>query len=578
MTNVDCSRYLILEYDFEYKYSVPGACIDTSKVVFEYLVRVHSHCTTYLVQVPRAVSSHSSLCIFIFNQLIQPEMTECSADGSPELCLSSRNLNSPQLTFDLLSKASPNLTCLNLSDNRITHLQQLLLPLSQLIQLDISRNHIADLRGELMTLTCLQELDISRNRLQTMDECLPPAPRLKCLLMCSCVTSSRKRQIPKELLQLSAIQHLDLRFNSLRALPAQLFRSLIKLEILQIQGNKFKELPCIRSLCCLRRLELHPHHLLDTHQLQSDIQAMPLLIEVALSDEPVTTSDTKICTNFRPDAAMGHERFYSTSSTDASNSMRLSSTAPSSPSLREQLAPLSTPTLQRRLFECFGQWYPHGSGEVHRDCLLTALVKAYNEADSKGLFRRNVYVEGRLVPAHCRDCLLRQIETVQWPRPRERLGLSSGEYLTIPRAPPSNCEGVHRSSSSMAADRKAQRYKGLFDAAEALLRLFDPAFANSFNAVAVTKNFVGSPHIDQHDIAPQYAVALGDFRCGGELCIESGPLEVVVVNTKNRIARVDGRFPHWVRPYTAGNRYSVIYFQTTGRFVPKVQACLECSD
>ena len=93
-----------------------------------------------------------------------------------------------------------------------------------LIQLDISRNHIADLRGELMTLTCLQELDISRNRLQTMDECLPPAPRLKCVLMCSCVTSSRKRQIPKELLHLSAIQHLDLRFNALRALPADDYR------------------------------------------------------------------------------------------------------------------------------------------------------------------------------------------------------------------------------------------------------------------------------------------------------------------------------------------------------------------
>jgi hypothetical protein len=46
-----------------------------------------------------------------------------------------------------------------------------------------------------------------------------------------------------------------------------------------------------------------------------------------------------------------------------------------------------------------------------------------------------------------------------------------------------------------------------------------------YSGVAVTKNFVASPHIDERDCTPQFAVSLGDFT-GGELCVEAGALEV----------------------------------------------------
>ena len=37
------------------------------------------------------------------------------------------------------------------------------------------------------------------------------------------------------------------------------------------------------------------------------------------------------------------------------------------------------------------------------------------------------------------------------------------------------------------------------------------------------------------------------------------------VNTKNRLGKVDGRYPHWVAPYDQQKeRYSLIYYQTTG--------------
>jgi hypothetical protein len=48
---------------------------------------------------------------------------------------------------------------------------------------------------------------------------------------------------------------------------------------------------------------------------------------------------------------------------------------------------------------------------------------------------------------------------------------------------------------------------------------------------------------------------------------------VAVVDTKGCLARVDGRYPHWVAPYQ-GTRFSVIYYQTLGEVYPKGEAVL----
>ena len=47
------------------------------------------------------------------------------------------------------------------------------------------------------------------------------------------------------------------------------------------------------------------------------------------------------------------------------------------------------------------------------------------------------------------------------------------------------------------------------------------------------------------------------------MAVESSPLEVTHVDTFERLGRVDGRYPHWVTPYS-GERYSVIYYRTVG--------------
>ena len=72
--------------------------------------------------------------------------------------------------------------------------------------------------------------------------------------------------------------------------------------------------------------------------------------------------------------------------------------------------------------------------------------------------------------------------------------------------------------------------------------------------LAVTHLVKGSPHVDAMDVAPQFACSLGDFtpyagnsnsqgKCpyGGCLCVETNFDAVAVIDTRNRLASIDGR-------------------------------------
>lgn len=76
------------------------------------------------------------------------------------------------------------------------------------------------------------------------------------------------------------------------------------------------------------------------------------------------------------------------------------------------------------------------------------------------------------------------------------------------------------------------------------------------------------------ETGPFYAISVGDFTGGGCVAVESSPLEITHVNTFERLGRVDGRYPHWVTPYT-GERYSVIYYRTVGEVDPMGPAVFE---
>ena len=60
--------------------------------------------------------------------------------------------------------------------------------------------------------------------------------------------------------------------------------------------------------------------------------------------------------------------------------------------------------------------------------------------------------------------------------------------------------------------------------------------------------------------------------------VEADARTVCVVDTKNRLGKVDGRFPHWVTPWDARGgkeRFSLIYYRTAGEPEPITSAAFD---
>jgi hypothetical protein len=181
--------------------------------------------------------------------------------------------------------------------------------------------------------------------------------------------------------------------------------------------------------------------------------------------------------------------------------------------------------------------------------------------------RQERFYKGRVIPESIRDNLLHLLKSVRWPAESHRKGLTSDNYLVL--------------QTNITNDRF---YNDLRLGCRELMDWVDPNYY--YSGIAVTKNFVASPHIDDRDQSFQYAVSLGEFNeGGGELCVEGNNnnnngggydgdgdgddkvLDYVnVVETRNRIAKVDGRNVHWVRSWNGtADRYSLIFYDTTDR-------------
>lgn len=113
------------------------------------------------------------------------------------------------------------------------------------------------------------------------------------------------------------------------------------------------------------------------------------------------------------------------------------------------------------------------------------------------------------------------------------------------------------------------RHQALWDKCVAVLRKMgiredDAELGFSCTSIGITKNFRGSPHVDSKDATFQYAASLGrfDHSTGGQLCVESGGAgsEIVAIDTFQKIARLDGRFIHFVKDFSGDERYSIIWF------------------
>jgi hypothetical protein len=238
-----------------------------------------------------------------------------------------------------------------------------------------------------------------------------------------------------------------------------------------------------------------------------------------------------------------------------------SATAGRDPPLVDQLKPLSTNELLVRAKRFSKQ--ENGSSEQSRvlddqpiptlsleDAHSAALAQAVAAMSHNTPCRPEIHLQGRLIPSELRDKLLTILKNLRWAVPNHRPGLTAERYLVL--------------LTSVTNDLF---YHELRDACRQLVNWADPSYY--YSGIAVTKNFVSSPHIDDRDQTFQYAVSLGDFTRGGELCVDGldarGKDVVHVVETHNRVARIDGRRVHWVRTWRGGDRYSLIFYDTSNR-------------
>ncbi|KAL1526122.1 hypothetical protein AB1Y20_014851 [Prymnesium parvum] len=202
------------------------------------------------------------------------------------------------------------------------------------------------------------------------------------------------------------------------------------------------------------------------------------------------------------------------------------------PPLVEQLRPLAATELLRRVEAGgAGERAARGKGE-----LLLQAARACGE-------RRVSRWQGHALPPRLADALLHELRGLRWPAKSQRDELTSEHYLVLKPAAEADCS-----------------YATLRRLCAEVMAFAEPEY--KYSGVAVTHNFVGSPHIDHCDTTYQFALALGDFE-GGELCVEQDEQTVCAVDTKGRIACVDGRYVHWVRTHRGGDRFSLIFYDTT---------------
>jgi len=382
------------------------------------------------------------------------------------------------------------------------------------------------------------------------------------------------------------LRHLDLSRNRLSSLaPESSMVALTALEVLDVSRNQLRELPSwISSLCALR----------EVHAASNSMRPVARSLPVAhLARLPhLTILDLRYNQKLRP-AAPGvpallaalpscEVRLTAERKGEGALAGLCEPARDRDPTLlRSQLAPLSTPQLRARLEGAFG--VPTDPATVGREEVLNRLVRAHAREGPRAIR----VVSGKPVSDAVCDALVECLRATRWPvgAARERPKVDADGYFTLQR--PSR-EGDRRfrvegGQKQRRAAAKVRAHAKLWRLAEVAMREVDPAHWDAMTAVAFTRNFRGSPHIDTENVGCFYGLSLGDYgpppapaaadafegisRVSGAIAVESGTREVTHVDTRRKLARVEGRNPHWVTPY-AGERYSLIYYRTEGEPEP----------
>lgn len=311
------------------------------------------------------------------------------------------------------------------------------------------------------------------------------------------------------------VVRLDLSRNRLDHLPniSLLFR-LENLITLDVSRNHLQGLPPeIQQLTNLKeliafsnklRLRLLPLEALASlsHLLLLDLQYNSKIKEPALEQLRKTLTQPKLeirCTVPTPSPSL------SASTTSNQDKKKLSACDRDATQLHSQLEPLSTPQLRKRLERTFGVYIDDDDPQAFdRDAVMTKLLECYRQQGP-----REVRLErGFPVRQERLDALLKELEAIHWPHTTRERPKIRAQYYMILQKPGSGRPDSVRTQRETA---KLERYRGIFDQAVETMREVDPVFCERFTALAVTKNFVGSPHIDTLNIGPFYGLALVSF-------------------------------------------------------------------
>ena len=112
--------------------------------------------------------------------------------------------------------------------------------------------------------------------------------------------------------------------------------------------------------------------------------------------------------------------------------------------------------------------------------------------------------------------------------------------------------------------------KAVYATSRKLIELIDPEFAEgeyvvNYSCMDSTEHYV-KKHVDSDDIAPQYALALGDFKEGtASLRVyDKDDNAIGDYDYNNRVVKMDGRRAHELitTDEFSGTRYCVIFFKS----------------
>ena len=244
--------------------------------------------------------------------------------------------------------------------------------------------------------------------------------------------------------------------------------------------------------------------------------------------------------------------------------------------LRAQLEPLTTFTLRRRLEEDFHRG-PTDPATAQRPEVMRRLLECY---DAEGGAEGRAVVDVAGAPVDSKICEEILVELRGWlsrrgtrgagDRYEDRPSVCAEAYMTIRSPVDFETTLGAGSRKSRQLEKVFERHARLWELAKSAVRSVDPAFADAFTALAVTSRFRGSPHVDKCNVGPFYGLALGDFEAGtGGICVECDARTIARVDTKNRLGKIDGRFPHWVAPYDENaERFSLIFHRSVGEPTP----------